>query len=101
MVKEEAVPYLPTLAFDIGEAPHMVDIRIKPEHYIHSCRSGYCVLDIYSQGNGTVTIGHPFFRAYDVKFDLESYRIYFSPHEGSADRDDAASRPPRITRSKL
>ncbi|KAF4714595.1 hypothetical protein FOZ62_016961, partial [Perkinsus olseni] len=23
MVKEEAVPYLPTLAFDIGEAPHM------------------------------------------------------------------------------
>ncbi|KAF4728771.1 hypothetical protein FOZ63_026088, partial [Perkinsus olseni] len=91
LVKEEAVPYLPTLAFDVGEAPHMVDIRIKPEHYIHSCWSGYCVLDIYRRGNKTAVTGRPLFRAYDVKFDLHNSRIYFWPHEGSSVHTPRAS----------
>ncbi|KAF4743710.1 hypothetical protein FOZ63_026647 [Perkinsus olseni] len=95
LVKEEAVPYLPTLAFDIGEAPHMVDIRIKPEHYIHSCRSGTCVMDLRRQRNKTAVTGRPLFRAYDVKFDLQNSRIYFWPHEGSSGHTAGASQPLR------
>ncbi|KAF4721981.1 hypothetical protein FOZ63_012792, partial [Perkinsus olseni] len=35
MIRREAISYLPTLGYVIGESPHDIDIRIEPKHYIH------------------------------------------------------------------
>ncbi|KAF4692762.1 hypothetical protein FOZ60_012665 [Perkinsus olseni] len=42
MVRKEALPYLPTLAYRIGELPYTIDIRIEPKHYVHSCEALCC-----------------------------------------------------------
>ncbi|KAF4709476.1 hypothetical protein FOZ62_015610 [Perkinsus olseni] len=83
ILRREAVPYLPTLGYTIGDGPRMMDIRIEPRHYVHSCNSDWCRMDIDRDYVGITVLGHPLFRAYDVRFDLNNKRLYFSHNEGS------------------
>lgn len=80
VVKESVVPYLPVVAFTIGESPETVNIRIEPKHYVNFCDDACCKLGIapVDDSLGPAVLGHPLFRAYDVKFDLEGERVYFS-----------------------
>ncbi|KAF4742251.1 hypothetical protein FOZ63_020093, partial [Perkinsus olseni] len=78
MVRKEALPYLPTLGYKIGDPPNTIDIRIEPKHYIHSCEALCCQLDVDPFDSGITTLGQPLFRAYDVKFDLSEKRLHLS-----------------------
>ncbi|EER13338.1 hypothetical protein Pmar_PMAR007145 [Perkinsus marinus ATCC 50983] len=79
-IRREALPYLPILAFQIGEVPHLIDIHIEPKHYVNSCEGTCCNLDISTVNEffHPLVLGHPLFRAYDVEFDLTNERVYFS-----------------------
>ncbi|KAF4742382.1 hypothetical protein FOZ62_011817, partial [Perkinsus olseni] len=78
MVRKEALPYLPTLGYKIGDPPNTIDIRIEPKHYVHSCDALCCQMDIDSRGIEIDSLGHPVFREYDVGFDLSKRRLYIS-----------------------
>ncbi|KAF4701139.1 hypothetical protein FOZ63_028712 [Perkinsus olseni] len=80
MIRAEAIPYLPTLGYVVGEPPHDMNIRIEPKHYIFGCDENTCFLDINDDFPGEPTLGQPLFRAYDVKVDISRCRVYFSPH---------------------
>ncbi|KAF4737650.1 hypothetical protein FOZ62_016673 [Perkinsus olseni] len=84
MVRREAVPYLPTLAYYVGDPTHQIEIRIQPKHLGSGCDLRSCQFDISPSPDGNIYLGHPLFRAYDVKFDLSNYLIYFSPHRSNA-----------------
>ncbi|KAF4661415.1 hypothetical protein FOZ61_003187 [Perkinsus olseni] len=80
MIRREAIPYLPTLGYVIGEPPHDMDIRIEPKHYIHPCEGSTCFLAITPDISEDLTLGQPLFRAYDVTINLPSRQVHFSPH---------------------
>ncbi|KAF4649623.1 hypothetical protein FOZ61_001124 [Perkinsus olseni] len=84
MLRRDVVPYLPTLGYTIGDEPRTMSIRIEPKHYIHSCDSHCCRMDIDPDNVGITLLGHPFFRAYDVRFDLTNKRLYFSDNGESS-----------------
>ncbi|KAF4698802.1 hypothetical protein FOZ63_012826, partial [Perkinsus olseni] len=69
MIRREAIPYLPTLGYVMGEPPHDIDIRIEPKHYVFDCYKGTCFLDIHHDRFiwWETVLGQPLFRAYDVK----------------------------------
>ncbi|KAF4713347.1 hypothetical protein FOZ63_029241 [Perkinsus olseni] len=78
MVRKEALPHLPTLAYRIGALPYTIDIRMEPKHYVHSCEALCCQMDVDPKHSGTTSLGHPLFRAYDLTFNLSNRRLYFS-----------------------
>ncbi|KAF4661414.1 hypothetical protein FOZ61_003186 [Perkinsus olseni] len=86
MIRAEAIPYLPTLGYVVGEPPHDIDIRIEPKHYVYDCYGGICFLDIHHDHYllWETVLGQPLFRAYDVKVDLANSRLSFSRHGGSS-----------------
>ncbi|KAF4695174.1 hypothetical protein FOZ60_005497 [Perkinsus olseni] len=77
-------PYLPTLAYYVGDPTHRMEIRIQPKHLVSGCDLRSCQFDISPSPDGNIYLGHPLFRAYDVKFDLSNYLLYFSPHRSNA-----------------
>ncbi|KAF4653039.1 hypothetical protein FOZ61_009256 [Perkinsus olseni] len=85
MITTAAVPHLPALAYYVGEQPHGMEIRIQPKHYLSECDQSRCQLDIAPSPDGRISLGHPLFRAYDVKFDLSNYQLYLSPHVKNAE----------------
>ncbi|KAF4684131.1 hypothetical protein FOZ60_008185 [Perkinsus olseni] len=95
MIRREAVPYLPTLEYQIGDEPRTVNISMEPKHYVHSCEEVCCQMNIapLSDFFGTTIFGHSLFRAYDVKVEHSSKRIYFSPGQ----RPPRPSAPPQST----
>lgn len=95
-VRREAVAYLPTLSYEVGQPPHTIDIRIEPRHYSHSCNTMWCVIDVASWAP---VIGYPLFRAYDVNFDLTNKRMSFSNAAKTASIPAAASEPGDIQES--
>ncbi|KAF4713348.1 hypothetical protein FOZ62_020590 [Perkinsus olseni] len=84
MLRRDVVPYLPSLGYTIGDEPRTMSIRIEPKHYIHTCDSHCCRMDIDPDNVGITLLGHPFFRAYDVRFDLTNKRLYFSDNGESS-----------------
>ncbi|KAF4695176.1 hypothetical protein FOZ60_005499 [Perkinsus olseni] len=84
MIRKEAVPYLPTLAYYVGKPPQRTEIRIQPKYFLSECDINSCHLDVSPSPDGIICLGHPLFRAYDVKFDVSNYSVYFSPHRSSS-----------------
>ncbi|KAF4660074.1 hypothetical protein FOZ61_004263 [Perkinsus olseni] len=77
MVRKEALPYLPTLGYKIGDPPNTIEIRMEPKHYVHSCDAVWCRMNIRPRNLRSASFGHPFFRAYNVKFDLDNKLLSF------------------------
>ncbi|KAF4742051.1 hypothetical protein FOZ63_014016 [Perkinsus olseni] len=96
-IKTLAVPYLPTLVYSVGEDPDRTEIRIQPEHYVSGCDTVSCQLDIALTPHGYICLGHPLFRAYDVKFDLPNYQLYLAPHGV----DSASATRPRFIQPEI
>ncbi|KAF4655320.1 hypothetical protein FOL47_009482 [Perkinsus chesapeaki] len=81
IVGKENISHLPVLALTLGEAPHQIDIRIQPKHYVYRCSRRSCTVGVFCYSLGEPILGHPLFHAYDVGFYLSSDRPYTTIQE--------------------